>query len=126
MGFYQQGDVKLHPCTLAEMTSQRTMYRNGQRFQAGTMAETCDHLSVAEGEATGHAHRSDLECATTEAWATAEVRELFGQRFLIVTGGRVTLTHEEHAAQLIGPGMYRVDIVKEYDPLARITRIVAD
>ena len=123
-GFYQQGDVKLHPCGIGEMTSQRPHYQNGQRFPAGTMASTRDDLQVAEGEATGHAHRIDLEAST--AGATAEVRELNGQRFLIVTGGPVRLTHEEHAAQDIDPGTYRVDIVKEYDPLARMTRYVAD
>ena len=126
MGYYQQGDVKLHPCTPGDMVSQKSRYHNGQRFPAGAMAATCDHLSVAEGEATGHAHRIDMGAATTEPGAAAVVRELFGERFLIVTGGAVTLTHEEHGPQVIAPGHYRVDIVKEYDPLARMTRFVAD
>ena len=83
-------------------------------------------VPVAEGEATGHAHRIDLTAATTEAGATAQVYELGADRFLIVKGGAVTLTHEEHGPQIIDPGTYRVDIVKEYDPFMRVTRLVAD
>ncbi len=125
-GFYQQGDVKLHPCTMEDMTLPRDRWHGGRSHKAGEQAERCEHLTVAEGEATGHAHRIDMGAATTVAGAKAEVRELLGERFLIVTGGAVTLTHEEHAAQVIEPGTYRVGIVKEYDPFAGVTRYVAD
>ena len=124
--FNQQGDVKLHPCDPEALVSQTSRYFGGVHYKAGTVAALRDDLQVAEGEATGHAHRIDLTAATTEAGATAQVHELFGERFLIVKGGRVTLTHEEHGPQIIDPGTYRVDIVKEYDPFMRVTRLVAD
>ena len=125
-GYYQQGDVKLHPCTPAALTLQRSRYFGGVHYKAGHPASLRDDLQVAEGEATGHAHRVDMAAETTAAGARAEVFELFGDRFLIVTGGAVTLTHEEHGPQVIEPGTYRVDIVKEYDPFMRVTRLVAD
>ena len=124
--FYQQGDVKLHPCGPEALVSQANRYVHGILHKAGTMASLRDDLQVAEGEATGHAHRVDLDAATTEPGARAEVYELFGERFLIVTGGAVTLTHEEHGSQVVSPGRYRVDIVKEYDPFMHVTRMVAD
>ena len=124
--FNQQGDVKLHPCDPEALVSQRNRYVNGVLHKAGEMASLRDDLQVAEGEATGHAHRIDLAAATTDPGATAQVYELGADRFLIVKGGRVTLTHEEHGPQIIDPGTYRVDIVKEYDPFMRVTRLVAD
>ena len=126
MTYYQQGDVKLHPVGPEALVSQADRYFGGVRYKAGTTAALRDDLQVAEGEATGHAHRVDMAAETTAAGARAEVMELFGDRFLIVTGGAVTLTHEEHGPQVIEPGTYRVDIVKEYDPFMRVTRLVAD
>ena len=126
MTYYQQGDVKLHPCTAEALVSQRNRYVLGVLHKAGEMAALRDDLQVAEGEATGHAHRIDLGAVTTEPGASAEVYELGADRFLIVKGGSVTLTHEEHGPQTIDPGTYRVDIVKEYDPFMHVTRLVAD
>ena len=122
----QQGYVRRHPGGTEALIWQGNHYVSGILHKAGTMAALRDDLQVAEGEATGHAHRIDLSATTTAAGARAEVYELFGDRFLIVTGGAVTLTHEEHGPQVIEPGRYRVDIVKEYDPFTHVTRFVTD
>ena len=126
MTYYQQGDVKLHPCNPESMVSTRMSGWGQGAVQLGQHAADTGDLVLAEGEATGHAHRVDMDAATTEAGAKAEVRALGAQRFLIVTGGSITLTHEEHGPQVIEIGTYRVDIVKEYDPFVGVTRFVAD
>lgn len=74
-----------------------------------------DDKVLAEGEATGHAHR-----ATTGR--------------VIRSGGRVTLenaiadtiTHEEHKPIVIPPGKYERLIVREYDHAAEEARAVRD
>lgn len=64
---------------------------------------------LAEGEATGHAHRVDrakaLRIANSET-----------QRLLDIAHKAVTLDHEEHKAQKIPRGTYRTGIQAQYTP----------
>ena len=71
---------------------------------------------LAEGEVTGHAHRIKDEC---------ELYEKDGVLFL-VNENKVTVTHEEHKATVILPGVWEIGIAKEYDFLTEETRNVAD
>lgn len=79
---------------------------------------------LALGESTGHAHAiadDDVQLfAHVTPGATAEAAE----RYLRVGAAGATLRHEEHAAIALPPGFYRVDIQREYSPLA--VRTVAD
>ena len=88
----RQGDVYL--ATVVEVPSQAVLV---------------PHHVLAEGEATGHAHRI-LETERAKIW------EFQGQRYLEVREAAVTLVHDEHAAITIGPGYYRFWQQREYTP----------
>jgi hypothetical protein len=63
---------------------------------------------LAEGEATGHAHRLDEEC---------EVYENNGVLYFKVNDGKAAvLSHEEHGALTFTPGTYKVVRQREYTP----------
>ncbi|HEY9819724.1 MAG TPA: hypothetical protein V6D35_02955 [Candidatus Sericytochromatia bacterium] len=74
------------------------------------------HLTLAEGEVTGHKHRiSDGQ---------AELSEKDGTLYLRVFSDVATLTHEEHHALQIPQGSWLVRIQREYEPQG--WRYVAD
>ncbi|GAA4434632.1 hypothetical protein [Bremerella cremea] len=75
------------------------------------------HLTLAEGEITGHSHR----IAEPKA---AKLYELRGQRFLEVTEDQATLVHEEHGPITLSRGCYLVWQQREYSP--QEIRIVRD
>lgn len=64
-----------------------------------------ESLVLAEGEATGHAHRLDA----------GEVYEKDGTLYFRADGV-VHLVHEEHAVITFEPGAYRVIRQREYEP----------
>ena len=78
-----------------------------------------DHLVLAEGEITGHAHR-----------AAAGVLYEDGDGFVLDTEGKpVSVTHEEHAVVLTPTtqtGRVLVRRVREMDHAAESARQVAD
>lgn len=81
-------------------------------------AQRLDHNILATGEATGHAHRAEGAVLEQEA-------EIF--RAICAEG--MTVTHEEHAVQVIPPsptGSYRIGQVQVYDHVAELSRNVAD
>ncbi|MBD1838108.1 hypothetical protein H6F78_11440 [Coleofasciculus sp. FACHB-64] len=93
----RQGDVILFPAQQTE----------GQKLP---------HLTLAEGEVTGHKHRiSDGQ---------AELYEKDGTLYLHVFSETATLTHEEHKAISIPQGRWMVRIQREYEPQG--WRYVAD
>lgn len=93
----RQGDVILLP----------TQQMQGKKLQ---------HLTLAEGEVTGHKHRiSD---------GKAELYEQDGTLYLRVFSDTATLTHEEHKSIQIPQGMWMVRIQREYEPQG--WRYVAD
>lgn len=72
-----------------------------------------NHLTLAEGEVTGHAHRVEVLDGDT---GIAELfREEKGNMYLSVKNGQVTLTHEEHGNITLEEGIYKIGIVQEYD-----------
>lgn len=99
-----------------------------------------NRITLAQGEATGHAHAiyDFALIATTAAFAakiaqgaiarasTQAKARLWqapnGERYLEVTAP-VTLRHEEHTAHAIPPGIYQLPQQVEYTP-ATIRRVV--
>src|SRR5216684_3665612 len=66
---------------------------------------------LAYGEVTGHAH--SLSPAQATLYAELEQTD----RWLVVAGpAPAPLTHEEHGAILVEPGVYRVRRQREYQP----------
>ena len=105
MDIYQQGDVIL---------------RRIDALPSGTkpVAPQGNRYVVAEGEATGHAHAIPIG-------AGCEMVERDGVLYLSVTEA-VSLTHEEHHAQVVEPGVYEVGKVVEVDPFTEEVRAVRD
>ncbi|NEP21194.1 hypothetical protein [Moorena sp. SIO3I6] len=74
------------------------------------------HLTLAEGEVTGHSHRiSD---------GVAQLYEKNGILYLQVLSETATLTHEEHQPIELPQGSWMVRIQREYEPQG--WRYVAD
>jgi hypothetical protein len=97
---FRQGDVLLVPVRPERLPEHaRPLPRDAR-----------GRLVLALGEATGHAHA----VAAPDADLLASP-ESVNERFLrIVTEAR--LTHEEHAAIALPPGLYRVVRQREYAP----------
>ena len=97
--FLQQGDVIIKPVT-------------------GIKGRKLNHLTLAQGESTGHHH--------TITEGDAELYEQEGTLFLWVKSEEATLTHQEHKPITIPKGDYQIDIVREYDHFAEEARNVRD
>lgn len=93
----RQGDVILHPTS-------------------GIEGKKLPHLTLAEGEVTGHSHRI-IE-------GKAELYERDGTLYLKVLSEKATLSHEEHHAVSIPHGDWTVTIQREYEPTG--WRFIAD
>lgn len=81
-----------------------------------TEGEQLLHLTLAEGEVTGHSHRISQ--------GEAELYEKNGTLYLRVVSKDATLTHEEHQPISIPQGNWMVRIQREYEPSG--WRYVAD
>lgn len=95
---YQQGDVLI----------KRVEKIEGKKLK---------HLTLAEGEVTGHAHRVTV--------GDAELYEDNGVMYLRCETECI-VTHEEHNAVTLPAGDYKIGIVREYDYLSEEVRRVAD
>jgi len=80
--------------------------------------EKLDHLTLAEGEVTGHSHR---------------IVEGLGQLIMMdkmmhlqIFSETAKLKHEEHNEIILPKGNYSVRIVREYDPFEKEIRQVQD
>lgn len=71
---------------------------------------------IAEGEATGHAHVIDDDI---------ELYEKDGILF-VKTEKTVEVRHEEHRPVTLEPGIWKVGVVREYDPFLEEIRMVKD
>jgi len=105
MRWYQQGDVLIQPT-------------KGIPSEAIPEPETI----LAQGEATGHAHRALGKGLMVYRHVTAEGDTA---RFLAAPKG-ATIIHEEHKPVSVPPGTYLIRIVKEYDHFAEEARPVID
>jgi hypothetical protein len=74
------------------------------------------HLTLAEGEVTGHRHRISN--------GEAELFDRDGVLYLKVLSPTAILTHEEHAQITIPQGNWEIRIQREYSPQG--FRYVAD
>jgi hypothetical protein len=97
---YQQGDV---------------LIKKVKSFSGG---KKLDHLRLAEGEATGHAHKVSE--------GKAELYEKDGIMYLRVNSDTATVTHEEHKEIELSRGDYEINIVQEYDHFEEEARNVVD
>ena len=82
------------------------------------MRKKLPHTILAEGEATGHAHR-----------ATGGVLFADGDALLMEVADEATITHEEHHSQTIPPsptGDYQIGGVMEQDHFDQEARRVRD
>jgi len=71
---------------------------------------------IADGEATGHAHVVDDD---------VELLESDGILYL-KTAKEIQVKHEEHKPVILSKGIWKVGIVKEYDPFSEEARPVRD
>jgi len=81
-----------------------------------TTGKRLDHLTLAEGEVTGHRHRISQ--------GEAQLYERNGTLYLKVLSPTALLTHEEHHPITIPQGDWQVRIQREYEPQG--WRYVAD
>jgi hypothetical protein len=104
MDHYRQGDVLL-------------IRRQGPPAAKGRKVPREDgRIVLAHGEVTGHAHA--IEADHAELYEASD-----GTRWLEVSGEPATLTHEEHGAVTLDPGIYEVRRQREYVPRARPQRV---
>jgi len=82
----------------------------------GVGGKKLNHLTLAEGEVTGHSHRIKD--------GKAELYEHGGTMFLRVKSKDAVLTHEEHKEITLPKGDYKINIQREYEPAG--WRYVAD
>ena len=99
----QQGDVIIKKCSKIPASAKRV-----KRSIRGFV--------LAEGEATGHAH---------VIIDNVEVYEADGVLYL-KNSEQVSVRHEEHKPVTLSPGIWKVEIVKEYDPFKEEARKVMD
>lgn len=91
----RQGDVLLIPVEQVPVQSRPVAHPEGR-------------VTLALGEATGHAHVVvGDERVTMRAWGT--------DRY-VVLARNAQLVHEEHATVPLSPGAYRVIVQREYAP----------
>lgn len=84
--------------------------------QQQSLEQKLPHLTLAEGEVTGHKHR------ITDG--NAELYEKEGTLYLRVLSETALLTHEEHSEIKVTKGLWMVRIQREYEPAG--WRYVAD
>lgn len=77
------------------------------------LCEIDGDVILAYGEVTGHAHR--LAPETVKPFAKGGVWSPTAERFIQTMEGAM-LRHEEHAAIMLPPGVYRVVQQREYSP----------
>ena len=68
-----------------------------------------EHLVLAEGEMTGHAHR-------VEDPETAELFQEGDTLYLRITASKAKVVHEEHGTIELVKGLYKVWKQREYSP----------
>ena len=102
-GLVRQGDLLLVP--VAALPEHASKLGSGR-------------LVLLRGEATGHAHVVDDECASLHGRGALRYLQVDGERAAM-------LVHEEHDSLPLQPGAYEVRRQREYVPQRR-SRWVAD
>lgn len=101
--YAQQGDVIIKKVSI-NFTGMKKVARGVRGFV------------LAEGEATGHAHKVEDDIALFEKDGTLYVGSEEG----------FTVEHEEHGAITVEKGTYEIGNVQEYDHFAEEARAVVD
>lgn len=111
--YYQQGDVLLKK--IEKMP-------DGAKKIGGKVLQI--------GEVTGHKHQfptnSDVEIYVDAKFAGQENSITPDEGKFIIVGNTVQLLHEEHKPVEVEPGVYQVDIVREFDYEEMEARRVVD
>lgn len=102
MTLYQQGDVLIQSVE-------------------GVKGNAAPHRILAQGEATGHAHR-----LSEASDGLLYEDETIGTLYLRVGPGGATVEHEEHQPITLPPGEFAVRQVREYDHFTEEARQVKD
>tara|TARA_B100002003_G_C13938659_1_gene455645 strand:- start:358 stop:747 length:390 start_codon:yes stop_codon:yes gene_type:complete len=125
---YQQGDVLLVAVPNKEVPNIKENYHTKtHEVQEGKVV-------LAEGEATGHHHRFEIDRLDPSVFISSfhsrpsYFNRSIGQfpEYIHIEGGEATLYHEEHNSLSIPPGLYRRSIVREFDHIGNSTRAVVD
>jgi len=100
-----------------------SLYRQGDVLIAAVAKLPPDsrplaHLTLAEGEITGHAHR-----VVPRPGSTAQLLAAEGSLFLRIAGGGADVVHEEHGPIGLDAGLYRSWRQREYVPPADRHRV---
>ena len=136
---YQQGDVlMLRINDNTEMMETFTGFKGKSITHSRKNPSESSVATLALGEATGHHHSIDVmddENKDVEVirhfnnwgWNNRN-RQGLGNvpEYFQVNGSEATIKHQEHEAITLPEGIYRVRIVKEYDPFSNTVSGVAD
>ena len=79
------------------------------------------HLTLAEGETTGHSHR--ITTGTATLYQASGVQTNF---VLEVSSDAATLTHEEHKPITLPKGIWQIRRVREFDHFRETSGEVSD
>jgi hypothetical protein len=80
--------------------------------------------TIALGEATGHHHTLIKEDIGTQI--VKYVQELGDKVFFEIRNGKAKLTHQEHKTIILEPGIYEVDMEREFDYFTKQINKVID
>ena len=98
--YFQQGDVLI------------------TKIDYEVKGEELEHLTLAEGEATGH-HHSIVE-------GLGQLIMMDKLMHLQIFSKEATLKHQEHKEIILPKGNYKIEIIREYDPFEDEIRRVRD
>ena len=136
---YQQGDVlMLRINDNPDMMGDYRKHNGKKTTHSRKNPSESSVATLALGEATGHHHSIDVmddENKDVEVirhfnnwgWNNRN-RQGLGNvpEYFQVNGSEATIKHQEHKAITLPEGIYRVRIVKEYDPFSNTVSGVAD
>ena len=136
---YQQGDVlMLRINDNKEMMEDYHKHSGKKTTHSRKNPSESSVATLALGEATGHHHSIDVmddENKDVEVtrhfnkWGwNSRANQGLGNvaEYFEVSGSEATIKHQEHEAITLPEGIYRVRIVKEYDPFSNTVSGVAD
>lgn len=109
----RQGDVLFVPIPAEEFTAS---------LQAGTYV---DSGIIARGLHTHRIEKNDLQNAVLVSASDRDTNWAPRPRF-VEAKQTVRVIHEEHNTVFLLPGHYRINIAREFDPIARFARSVVD
>lgn len=110
--FYRQGDVRFK-----RILSEKDLPADNKLIPTGVI--------VQEGEMTGHFHKLNGK-GSTQAQVLIDLDHP-NQKYVSVSGQEgALLQHEEHPELDIEPGVYKISIQREYDPMKKVARTMQD